>query len=403
MGTDDSNSRIKGEGRMKRQLRYLIVLNDLGFLYSHFWTLALAIQGAGWDVIVAARSSASRQRAMEAGMEFIPLKLKVGIGGPLEEIKSLLALRAAIRSSGADLVHLVSLKNVLLGGMLLRRRKDVSLLGAITGLGSMFVERKLLYTVLRPMVLFGLKSVFRNSRSVMALENHDDQNFFVQASVVGKAKCIVVPGAGLLKNAIVPTARNNSVPVVLCVSRMIRNKGIPQLIEAARILHDEGQEFELWLVGDIDTNNPTSLTREVLQSAESRGAVKWLGQRDDVAKLLGRADIFCLPTYYREGLPRALVEACAAGCAIITADVPGCREVVADGVNGRLVLPRDIPSLVDALRTLLREPETCRRMGLESRQRFEQLFTMSNSLAAFNQCYAALDVPLKVECEERER
>jgi glycosyltransferase involved in cell wall biosynthesis len=264
----------------------------------------------------------------------------------------------------------------------------------------MFVERKLLYSILRPLVLLGLKTVFRREHSIMAVENPDDRDFFLQAGVITRDQCIVIPGAGLQVDAIVPVAHQNSVPVVLCVCRMIRNKGIPQLIEAARILRGEGQSFELWLVGDIDADNPTSLTREELQSAEGGGAIKWLGRRSDVAELLNRADIFCLPTYYREGLPRALVEASAAGCVIVTADVPGCREVVVDGVNGRLVLPRDVTSLADALRSLLREPETRCRMGLESRRRFELLFTMSSALGAFNQCYAALDLPLRVGGKE---
>jgi len=384
-----------------RPMRYLIVLNDIGFLYSHFWALAVSIQSAGWEMIVAARCGASPQRAIDAGMRFIPLKLKVGIGGPTAEIKSLLTLRAAIESSRADLVHLVSLKNVLLGGMLLRGRKQVYLLGAVTGLGSMFVEQRKLYSLLRPLVLFGLKAVFRRSGTIMAVENPDDQEFFINAGVIIRDQCVVVPGAGLPKNVIVPAAHRSEVPVVLCVCRMIRNKGIPQLIEAARILRGEGQSFELWLVGDIDTDNPTSLTREELRSAENDGAIKWLGRRTDVAELLKKTDIFCLPTYYREGLPRALVEASAAGCAIVTTDVPGCREVVVDGVNGRLVSPRDVVSLADALRSLLREPEKRRQMGRESRRRFEELFTMSRSLEAFNHCYAALKTPLRVDCTER--
>jgi glycosyltransferase involved in cell wall biosynthesis len=385
---------------VNRPLRYLIVLNDIGFLYSHFWTLAVEIQTAGWEVIVAARSGESPQRAIDAGMRFIPLKLKVGIGSPLAEIKSMLALRTAIRSSSADLVHLVSLKNVLLGGLLLRGCKNVSLLGAITGLGSMFVERKLLYSILRPMVLVGLKSVFQNFYSVMAVENPDDQRFFVQAGVVNQEKCIVIPGAGLPADAIVPVAHQNTVPIVLCVCRMIRNKGILQLIEAARILQGGGHQFELWLVGDIDVDNPTSLTREELKAAEAGGTIKWLGRRTDVAELLSKTDVFCLPTYYREGLPRALVEASAAGCAIVTADVPGCREVVVNGLNGRLVLPRDAVDLADALRSLLRDPEMRKRMGLESRRRFDQRFTMSSVLTAFNRCYATLDLQLRVGCGE---
>lgn len=376
--------------------RYLIVLNEIGFLYSHFWVLATSIQREGWDVIIAARAGSSPERAINAGMRFIPLRIKIGVGNPIAEINGILDLRTIIRSCDPDLVHLVSLKNVLLGGMLIRWRKSASLLAAITGLGSLFVEDKWLYSALRPLIIYGLRQVFRKPRSVMALENPDDCKFFIDEDVVSAGQSIVIPSAGLDSDSIVPVPHNNPVITVLCVCRMIRYKGIFQLIEAARILRREGLRFELLLAGDTDESNPASLTREELRSAEADGVVKWLGFRTDVPELLNKSDIFCLPSYYREGLPRALVEACAAGCAIVTTDMPGCREVVVDGVNGHLVPPRDVVALADALRALLCDPEACRQMGIESRRRFEEHFTMTSVLAAFNQCYAALDIPLRV-------
>jgi glycosyltransferase involved in cell wall biosynthesis len=388
----DSNPQLSAV----RRPRYLIVLNEIGFLYSHFWVLATAIQKAGWDVIVAARDGASPERAIKAGMQFIPLRIKIGVGNPIAEIKGILALRTIICSCDPDLVHPISLKNVLLGGILIRWRKKASLLGAITGLGSLFVEDKLIYSALRPVVILGLRYVFKRTRSVMALENPDDRKFFIDEGVVSAVQCIVIPSAGLDSDAIVPVPHHNPVITILCVCRMIRYKGILQLIEAARILHREGLRFELHLAGDIDESNPASLTHEELRSAEANGVVKWLGYRSDVPELLNRSDIFCLPSYYREGLPRALVEACAAGCAIVTTDMPGCREVVVDGVNGRLVPPRNVVALADALRAILCDPEACRRMGIESRRRFEEHFTMTSVITAFNQCYAALDIPLRV-------
>ncbi len=330
-------------------------------------------------------------------MQFIPLRINIGVGNPIAEIKGILDLRTIICSYDPDLVHLVSLKNVLLGGMLIRWRKNALLLAAITGLGSLFVEDKLVYSVLRPAVIYGLRQVLRKCRSVMALENPDDRKYFIDEGVVSAEQSYVIPGAGLDSDAIVPVPHNNMVITILCVCRMIRYKGILQLIEAARILRREGLRFELLLAGDIDESNPASLTHEELRSAEADGVMKWLGFRFDVPELLNRSDIFCLPSYYREGLPRALVEACAAGCAIVTTDMPGCREVVVDGVNGRLVPPRDVVALADALRALLCNPEASKQMGIESRRRFEEHFTMTTVLAAFNQCYAALDIPLRMQ------
>jgi glycosyltransferase involved in cell wall biosynthesis len=376
--------------------RYLMVINEIAFVYSHFWGLVESVQRAGFEVTIAARSSANPQRAIDAGMKFIPLDLKVGLGNPVAELRSMMELRRTIRACSPDVLHLVSLKNVLLGGFLARNLKQTSVLGAVTGLGSMFVEEKLIYSILRPLVMSGLKTVFANPRSVMALENADDRDFFVDSKVVPSQRTFLIPGAGLEANAILPTQHLQGPPKVLCVSRMIRNKGIPQLIEASRILKREGLDFEVWLVGDADANNPTSMTPAELHAAEQEKLIKWLGRRSDVAELLKEANIFCLATYYREGLPRSLVEASAAGRAIVTTDVPGCREVVIHGLNGLLVSPRDSVGLANALRELILDPERCTRMGVEARRRFEQRFTQDSVLAAFSKCYEALDLPLEV-------
>ena len=277
-----------------RRPRYLIVINEIGFVYSHYWALAVAVQEAGWEVIVAARDKAGSQRAIEAGMQFIPLPIKIGIGNPWTEARAILAMRAAIRSCDPDVVHLVSLKNVLIGGLLTRGRKGTAVLGAITGMGSLFLEKKLLYSVLRPIVIRGLKYAFDTPRSVMSVENHDNRKLFVNKGVVSAQRCVVLPGAGLDANAIVPASNDNIHPVILCVTRMIRSKGILHLIDAAHILHCEGLQFELLLVGDIDVTNPTSLTREETPSAESNGVVKWLGYRSDIPVLLQQGD-HCLP------------------------------------------------------------------------------------------------------------
>jgi glycosyltransferase involved in cell wall biosynthesis len=376
--------------------RYLMVMNELGFVYSHFWTLARGVQAAGWEVFIASGAVANPQRAVDAGMKFLRLNPSFGIGHPLEEIRSFLELRKAIRSTRPDVLHLISLKNCLLGGVLARAEGVPGLLCAITGLGSLFVEDRMLYRVLRPAVLMVLRFVASHENSVLAFENPDDQRYFVERQIVPLERTRLIPGAGVAVDWIVPAPRPQGIPIILCVSRMIRNKGILELVEAAKLLRERGLEFELYLVGDVDERNPTSLTCEELRAVEAKGNVRWLGLRSDVPDLLKSASIFCLPTYYREGLPRALVEAAAAGRAIVTTDVPGCREVVVNGVNGYLVPPRDVSALAEALSTLLGDPKRCEWMGREARRRFETCFTHRSVLDAFNTCYAALNAGVTV-------
>jgi glycosyltransferase involved in cell wall biosynthesis len=176
---------------------------------------------------------------------------------------------------------------------------------------------------------------------------------------------------------------------------MVRNKGILHLVEAAKLMRGRGLEFEVHLVGDVDPRNPTTLQREDLQALEESGPVKWLGHRSDVASLLGKADIFCLPSY-REGLPRSLVEASAAGLPIVTTDVPGCRDVVVNGLTGYLVPPQDAEALAEALTRLVDSPELRGKMGAEGRKRFEERFSTPSVLQAFMMCHLALGMPIRI-------
>jgi len=397
---DSMANRLPGHcearGTSARPRRYLMVMNELGFVYSHFWDLALGIQAAGWEVIIASAGVANPQRALDAGLKFIRLKPTFGVGHPIEEARSFFELRKAIRSTKPDVLHLISLKNCLLGGVLARTEGVPALLCAITGLGTLFVENRALYRVLRPAVMRALRYVFAHKNCVLALENHDDERFFIERNIVPADRTRVIPGAGVAADAITPAAQPEGIPIILCVSRMIRNKGILDLVEAAKLLQGRGLEFVVYLVGDGDARNPTSLTREELKAAEASGFVKWLGPRSDIPELLGKASVFCLPTYYREGLPRVLIEAAAAGRPIVATDVPGCREVVVDGLNGYLVPPRDANALAQALASLLQDTRACERMGREGRLRFEKCFTHRCVFDAFNRCYTALHAEVTV-------
>ncbi|HEX3663570.1 MAG TPA: glycosyltransferase family 4 protein [Acidobacteriaceae bacterium] len=383
---------LPGRGRP----RYLFVINDVGFIYSHFWELALSIRDCGWEVVIVGGAAADPARAVEAGMVFIPLRPVIGIGGPVSEIRFLVRLWRVFRSLRPEAVHFVSLKNVLLGGLLAKWAGLPARLGAITGMGTLFVEDRLHYRMLRPLVLTGIRRAFSGPDAVLAVENRDDRDLLLRRGVAEEDRISVIPGAGLNECAIRPSPWQGTPPVILCVSRMIRNKGILDLIEAGSLLHAQGLSFEIHLVGDIDLSNPSSYTREELLLLQQPEFIRWLGRRSDVADLLGRADVFCLPTYYREGLPRSLVEACAAGLPVVTTDVPGCRDIVVDKVTGYLVPPRNQPALAEALRSLLEDPALRMSMGAAARKRFEEQFSMTSVLSAFSKCHEKLRLPLRI-------
>jgi len=374
--------------------RYLMVIKNTRFLYSHFMPMAEAVQCAGWEVWIAAERNESSQRILDAGMKYVELKKEGRRWDMIKFIRSQASIRSALRDVNPRVVHFVYLKNVLTGSILARMCGTPAVLGAVTGLGSLFAENRLLYRFARYGVLLGMRWGFHHPNSVLALENADDRNYFVEHRVVSESRTVIIPGAGVDVDEIRPVSEPLGIPVILCAARMIRGKGILELVEASRILRKRGVHFELWLAGGIDTGNPSAITHDELAGINAEGTARWFGHQDNISKLLASASIFCLPTYYREGLPRVLVEASAAGLPIVTTDVPGCREVVTRGINGLLVPPRNVDALADALQCLVENREKRSEMRIASRKIFEEKFTSDSVRAALNQCYAKLSIPI---------
>jgi len=379
--------------------RYLMVIKTVVFLYSHFWPMAEAVQKAGWDVWIAADCDADPKRILDAGMKFLPLPSVDGLGQIVGELESIIKLNALLHKVKPDLVHFIYLKNVLTGGIIARLNGVPAVLGAITGMGSLFANDRPLYRVIQRGVVAGLRIGYRQSNSVLAFENSDDRDYFVSRGAIRKERSAIIPGAGVDKDWTTYRPWQGRTPIILCAARMIQDKGIIELIEACRMLRRRGVPFELWLAGGIYFGNPTSLTEQQLKIMEEERIGKWLGQRTDMSSLLEAASIFCLPTYYREGLPRVLVEAGAAGRPSVTTDVPGCRDIVKDGINGLLIPPKDPTALADALQYLLQNPEKREEMGVAARRVFESSFTLDAVLISLSECFSRLGVPLNLSTD----
>ncbi|MGA7521622.1 MAG: glycosyltransferase family 4 protein [Acidobacteriaceae bacterium] len=377
--------------------KYLLVIKNTRFLYSHFWPLAVEIQKAGWQVWIAAERDLDPQRMVDAGMKFVELKKQGGHWSVFGAARSAASVYGVLREVRPDVAHFIYLRNVMVGSVLARLSRTPAILGAITGMGLLFAQDRLAYRMARSLVLLFLRVGYRHPNAVLAVENSDDREYFVSNRVVRRERTVLIPGAGVeLEEIQAGPERAASKPVILCAARMIREKGILDLVAASQIVRGRGIDFEVWLAGDPDVGNPSAISAEELRGLETDGNVRWLGHRDDVASLMGQAAVFCLPSYYREGLPRVLVEACAAGLPIVTTDVPGCREVVKNGGNGLLVKPRDVAGLAEALEKVLADTVLRKNMRIASRKIFEENFTASAVRAAFDRCYAMLSLPIRV-------
>lgn len=378
--------------------RYVIVIKNVVFLYSHFLDLALAVQSSGWEVHIIAARNADVSRLQKLGLVFHEVHSGRSPWNVLVDAIRSIQTQRIIRSINPDCIHIIYLKNVLIDGFF-SRSHPAPVIAAITGLGSLFAEEKLLYRVARPVVMRMLRLAFRSRNCILAVENADDRALMISCGVITNDRSKVIPGAGIKRTRISPVSTKPKDVVILCAARMIRPKGIRELISAARLLKARNLQFEVWISGGCEIGHPEAISEEELRSAESEGTIKWLGYRTDIPELLSQASIVCLPTYYREGLPRALVEGAAAGLPIVTTDMPGCRDVVISERNGFLVCPRDPIELGVALERLICSQELRCKMGRESRRRFDEMLSLDSVFGAFNGCYEALGIDLKVKVE----
>jgi glycosyltransferase involved in cell wall biosynthesis len=290
-----------------------------------------------------------------------------GSMNPLRELRSVVALWRVIRRYRPAVMHCVALKPILHGGLAALVVPRLRVVNAFTGMGAILGHgsgrRRPLHRVLAAVI----RVLSRANRAHAIVQNADDQTFLVAGGIAPEHRVTLIPGSGVDVTAFAPAAEPEGPVTVLMVARLLREKGVGELVQAAELLRRDGVELRVWIVGDRDPENPGSISPAELDAWQRGGTVTFLGRRDDVAALWRRSHIAGLPSYYGEGVPKSLLEAAAAGRPIVTTDMPGCRDLVPDGATGILVPPRDPKALADALACLAANPEVRSQMGAAAR------------------------------------
>lgn len=375
---------------MRTRKRLLFNANVAWFFISHRLALARAARDTGYEVHVMAdfESEAEAATIAHEGFQFHRVRLRRGTLNPAGDLRYIMQLVTVMHRLKPDLIHNVTVKPVIYGSMVARALGVPGIVNAISGLGYSFSggeSRRLLSMIVR----CGYRLALRTPHTLVIFQNTDDAREFVEGGVVNAAQVRLIRGSGVDLQLFRPGAEPGGVPQVVLPARMLRDKGVVEFAAAAQLLRSSGIAARFLLAGMRDVENPASLGLDELRRLQQQTGVEWLGQVDDMAALYRSASVVCLPSY-REGLPKALLEACAAGRAIVTTDVPGCREVVTDGLNGLLVKPRDVASLAEALARLLRDPELRARLGVAARQRAETEFDLRLIVRATLELYREL-------------
>ncbi|MBI3858365.1 MAG: glycosyltransferase family 4 protein [Planctomycetes bacterium] len=352
---------------MSVPLRLLFVVNNPAFIVSHRRSLLRAARAAGYEVRVAGPDGPGREALSEDGFPFHPVFMVRGNQGLRKEWKTARSLVRLYRDLRPDLVHHLTIKPILYGGYAARKTDVPAVVNAVTGLGYVFIAGNEVSRFGRCVISALYRRSFGHPVSTALFQNPDDRSEFVSRGLVDPARTVLIPGTGVDVNLFVPTPEPEGPPLVVLPTRMLRHKGVAEFVEAACLLRKESVAARFVLVGDEDPGNPASLPASQLEKWKAEGVVEWWGHRTDMPKVLAGSHIVCLPSY-REGLPRALIEAAACARPLVAFDVPGCREIVRPMENGLLARERTASSLAGALRTLIQDPALRRKLGARGRE-----------------------------------
>ncbi|WP_027390801.1 glycosyltransferase family 4 protein [Chrysiogenes arsenatis] len=295
---------------------------------------------------------------------------------PFKELVALRNIVRALKTIQPDILHTFTAKPNIYGSLAGKIARVPTIYNLVEGLGSFYVENTFRNRIMQG-IMEQLYRIAGHISQKTVFVNNDDPAYFVEHNILAPQKVHIIRSVGVDTNEFHPAnfdqerlrqdyadlLQDNHGSVVLMVARAIWHKGLREYLDAAKILREQFPTATFLLAGDIDEGNPSSATREFLQTQTH---VRWLGHRDDIAALTALCDLYVLPSY-REGVPRTLLEAASMGKPIVTTDTVGCREVVRHGENGFLVPVRNANALADAIRQLLEDKELCLTMGRASR------------------------------------
>lgn len=354
----------------------LFVVNVDWFFLSHRLPIARAAARQGFRVHLATTITDERHRRTitEAGIELHEIPFARSSTRIFGEFATLLCLARLYSRLRPGLIHHVTIKPVIYGSLLARLHRVPAVVNSIPGLGYAFVATGWRAGLLRRFIVALYRLAMRPANVLVIFQNEENRGYFLAQRIVRPEQCALVRGVGVDLAAFRPTPPPAGAVVVTMAARMLREKGVEIFVAAARRLRAEGLAAAFRLVGDPDPMSPGMISRETLERWNGEGVIQWLGHRADMPQVLAESHVVCLPTWYGEGLPKVLLEAAAAGRAIVTTAIPGCRDIGRHGENALLIPPRDEDALVDALRTLIVDSGLRERLGRRGREIAEQEF-----------------------------
>ncbi len=349
-------------------MKLLILTTQDRFFLSHILDRALYIKDKGWEIIVATEKTSDDyiRRIQQFGFKVYDTQIKRKSINPFSQLRDIITLSKIYKCEKPDVCWHLGAKYIFWGTVVAKLFiPKVKIINSPIGLGFIYISKSCKARLLRPLVTLLYKILLNPKSSFVIVENHDDIEFFIKINAVRKASVALIPGAGIDTKTFIPSQAKEKICQVVMLSRLIKEKGVYEYIQAAKILHKEKVPVQMILVGEPDYGSPSSVTEDEYKMLQQSDFIKCLGYSEDVLDILQSSHICCLPSY-REGLPRALIEATSCGLPIITTDTVGCRDIILNS-NGLLIKVGDIESLCQAVRFMVEHPTEREKMGNNSR------------------------------------
>jgi glycosyltransferase involved in cell wall biosynthesis len=366
----------------------LFFITEDWFFASHFLPMARQARAMGLDVVVVTRVRDHRAVIEATGARVVPLEADRKSLNPLAAFRQLAALTRILRNERPAILHCIALRPILIGGIAARIAGLRNRVYALTGFGFFGARRDLVGRAARAGLRGLLRGPLDGPGTRFLFENQDD------AAALGLdakgPEVLIVGGAGVDPDAYPAAPLPGMPPLKLAVvARMLWSKGVDLAVEAVRRARAAGVDVTLSLYGAPDAANPKAIPEDRLRAWAAHAGIEWHGRTGDIAAVWRDHHICCLPSRGGEGLPRSLLEGAVSGRAVLTTDVPGCRSLVRDGIEG-LVVPPNIGALSDAIARLAADPALVARLGVAARARVLDGFTERHVMDAVGRLYAGL-------------
>ena len=360
---------------MKKKIFFLV--NTDSFFLSHRFDIAKKMIRSNYEVHIGTEFSKYKSLFLKSGIKIHEVNFFRNSFNLFKAFYSLIQIFFLLKKIKPDILHAISLKPVIFGGLISFITPIKSLVISVTGLGSMFINKGIFYNFREYIFKTFYKVIFLFSNLKVILQNKDDLNYLIKKSNLKKKDVQIIKGSGVNLNKFKFSNIPKGSPIILMASRIIKDKGVFEYIEAIRILKKKNFNGKFFLIGDIDNDNPSAISNSLIRLWKKKKMIIYLKHQQNIIKYIKKSSIVVLPSY-REGFPKILMEAAACGRPVITTNVPGCKDAIVNRVTGYLIPVKKSKPLADLIFNLSKKRNTLKKMGIDARIHAEKNFDVNN-------------------------